>query len=467
MKPLFSVFFLLPFGAFSQQVSLDKLTNTNGLAYLAGATTPYTGRSYALFPNGDTSTVIHYKDGKPEGEVKTWYRKGAKQVEGYLAGGKKTGTWYLWYESGQLKKQSAYSDDLQDGEETLWFANGKMESKGSYQNAKLNGRYEWYYPNGQKKQEGVYVKGRADSTWNDWFENGKPQMTGQLKNFERNGEWTWWDEAGVATKKLYDNGLLKTDKDNVDTYVEKMEFYLSKKNFKEALKNIELAEGTITDKTEGNPVYMGLTLYHAKCYTAFSHFAQGEQVLLKAIGLSDKQSQLILSSYKDSSAEKIRTQMEALIGEVNTKDNASFMIGNHIALALSYNILGDSTNMKLEQQVSMVKGQLKEWIINISLELYKITGGRYNNYQLLNEVNERIKKEGSTPELELDKARYLVLNENFTEAEKIVDKALKSDPKNLTALQLKADIQGSLGNVDKMNLYEKKVLEIDPEAYSN
>jgi len=460
-----SAFILFPFWAFSQQISLDKLGSTNGLAYEPGSTTPYTGKAYALFPSGDTQTVIHYKEGRPDGDVASWYRKNARQVEGHLKEGKKSGTWYLWYPTGQMKKKSGYADDLQDGEEIFWYEDGKMEKKGTYQNAKLTGKYEWFYPSGQKSQEGYFVNGKEDSTWNNYFENGKPQMTGQMRNFVRDGEWTWWDVNGVPTKKLYQNGLVMTDKDNFDTYIEKMEYYISKKNFKEALKNCEAADQTITDKTENNPAYMGLAVYHSRCYSTFSHYTQAEEVLLKAIGLSDKQTRVVLDTYRDSTTEQSRPKVEALIAEIITQDNASFRLGNHIALALCYNILDDSTDMKVEQQVSMMKGQLKDWIINTSLELYKISAGRANNYRLLNEINARIKKEGATPELELDKARYLVLNENYAEAEKIVDKALKADAKNLTALLLKTDLQAALGNMDKMAEYQKKALAVDPNAY--
>ena len=38
---------------------------------------------------------------------------------------------------------------------------------------------------------------------------------------------------------------------------------------------------------------------------------------------------------------------------------------------------------------------------------------------------------------------------------------------SLTALLLKADIEMALGNVDNMEIYEKKALAIDPNAFFN
>lgn len=86
-------------------------------------------------------------------------------------------------------------------------------------------------------------------------------MVGHFTNFEKNGSWTWWDGKGnITTTKTYQNGLVKVDKDNFDTYIEKMEYAISQRDFKESLKNVELAEGTITDKTENNPTYMSLVM---------------------------------------------------------------------------------------------------------------------------------------------------------------------------------------------------------------
>lgn len=455
--------FLIPSLTFGQ-VKLENLTKRNGLTFEKNATVPFTGKAYAYFPNGDVQTVLEYKDGIPNGEIKSWYKKDVKQVDGFVDNGKRTGTWKLYYESGKLKKQSTYQNDLENGEEIFWFENGNLQKKGNYVNGKLNGKYEWYFENGQKKQEGFFVEGKEDSTWNEWFENGKQKMVGHFTNFEKNGNWTWWDEKGkITTSKNYKNGLVTVDKDNFDTYLEKMEFFLAKRNYKEALKNVEMAEGTILDKTEDNPIYMGLEVFHSKCYSSFSHYKQGERVLLDAIGLTDKQSQIIQNSHLEKSPEKINQ----VIQEIVEKDKSKFQISNHIALGLCYNILGDTVHLKEQQQLMMEKGQMQDWIINISLELYKLAAERFNNYAALEDINNTITREGLTEKLELDKAQYLIRTEKFEEAQTIADKYLKANNKNLTALLLKADIEMAYGNVDKMKIYEDKALAIDPKAFSN
>jgi tetratricopeptide (TPR) repeat protein len=60
-----------------------------------------------------------------------------------------------------------------------------------------------------------------------------------------------------------------------------------------------------------------------------------------------------------------------------------------------------------------------------------------------------------------------IRTENFEEAKAIVDRYLKSNEKNLTALLLKADLEMAYGNVDKMKIYEDKAIAIDPNTFSN
>jgi antitoxin component YwqK of YwqJK toxin-antitoxin module len=463
MKHILFTLLLIPTLTFGQ-VSMEKLTRKNGLAYEQGASNPFTGKAIENFPNGGVKTILEYKEGVPNGEIKSWYNKDVKQAEGFVENGQRIGIWKLYYENGKLKKQSVYLNNVENGEEIFWSESGKIQKKGSYINGKLNGKYEWFYDNGQKKQEGYFVDGKEDSTWSDWYENGKPKMVGHFTNFEKNGTWTWWDEKGnITTTKNYENGLVKVTNDNFDTYLEKMEFAISKRDFKEALKNVKLAEETITDKTENNKVFMGLSVYHSKCYSFFSHFKQGEKVLLDVLGLTETQSQIIQTAHLEKSPDKI----QQVIKEISIADNSKFKIVNHIALALCHNILGDTINLQKEQQLMMEKGQMQDWIINISMELYKLAGERFNNYYTLEEINNQIKKDGFSEKLELEKAQYLIRTENFEGAQKIAEKYLKINDKNLTALLLKADIEMAYGNIDKMKIYEDKVKLIDPNAFNH
>ena len=444
------------------QVKIDALVKRNGLTYAPGSNIPFTGKAYAYFADGTPQTMIEYGSGIPNGEIKSWSKKDVKQVEGFIEMGKRTGTWKLYNENGTLKKQSIYRDDKENGEEIFWFSNGKIEKKGTYINGKLNGKYEWFYESGQKKQEGHFTEGKEDSTRKDWYESGKQKMVGNFTHSEKNGTWTWWDENGnVTTSKKYVNGLVEKAKNDFDTYVERMEFFITKRNFKESLKNVELALATLSDKTEKDDVYMGLQLYHSRCYSYFLHNHDAEKILLETIGLTPAQVHTIQVSH----IEKSTSKMNEVIDQLVQKDKAAFSISNHIALALSYNILADTVSLQKEQQLVMEKGNMKDWIINISLELYRLAAERTNNYLGLQYINEKIVKEGISEKLEMEKAQYLLRSEKFEQAQAIADKYLKKDGNNLTAVLLKASIEMAHGNVEKMKIYEDRAIAIDPDVF--
>ena len=463
MKSFLFLSLLIPSIAFGQ-VKFEDLIKRNGLSYEKGANVPFTGNAFQYFPDGDIQTIAGYKDGLADGVIKSWYKKDALMVEGFYENGKKTGTWKLHFESGKLKKQGAYQNDLETGEETFWFENGNLSKKGSYVDGKLNGRYGWNYEDGQKRQEGFYINGQPDSTWQEWFENGQQKMQGQFTHAEKNGRWTWWDEKGnITTSKNYANGLLIVDKDNFDTYLEKFEYFLAKRDYKEALRNITSAKATITDTTEDNFIYMNLLVYNSRCYSSFSHYQQGERVLLDGIGLSETQSRIILHSHEENSPEKIKQ----VIKEITKKDKSKFQVGNHIALGLCHQLLGDSTRLRKEQQLSMDKGQWQDWILTISTELYRLASKRAYFYHSLEQTNDQLKTKGITEQLELTKAHFLTATEQFEEAQSIVDRYLKINDKNVPALLIKADIEMAYGNVDNIKIYQEKALAVDPNALDN
>ena len=53
-------------------VNLDKLEEREGIVYLNGSDTPYTGKSYGLNLNGQKFREGNWKDGKFEGLLVRW-----------------------------------------------------------------------------------------------------------------------------------------------------------------------------------------------------------------------------------------------------------------------------------------------------------------------------------------------------------------------------------------------------------
>jgi len=461
-KQILLFVFLFPFVVFGQQIDAKKLEERNGLTYEIGASKPFTGQAITYSESGKKESSTEYKEGKINGKIEGWYSSGAKQVEGQLTNGQKSGVWTAWYENGKKIRQGEFVNSKEEGEYIWWFENGNINKKGIYHNGIANGKWEWYYENGQKKQEGILRGEINDGTWKDWYENGKQKMIGSFKNGVKDGDWTWWDENGnVTTKKKYKEGQLVEGTDDLDLYIEKMEYSMNQRDYKASLSNIQKAIGTVKDKSENNKVYMGLAVYHSKVYSMFQHIDEAETVLLKVTGIPDKDIATIVKTNYPPAKKELAELVKTISSYPITKTN----VAPHIVLAYLYNIIGDTVNMKAEQQLMMERSDHSDWIIKISLELYKLRGHKENTYGEIQFLKDKISKEGATKENQLQLSGDYLLIGDFTSAGIIADKYLAKDNKDIEFLFVKLNIEMALGNVDKMKEYKKKISAINSKAF--
>lgn len=467
MEKIVGLLIIWTFGmtyCYGQQIDANNLEKKEDIFYEKGNTKPFSGQALTYFDNYKKQTSTEYKNGKIEGKIEGWYQSGAKQVEGQLINGQKSGMWTAWYENGNKIRQGAFENGKEEGEYTWWTEKGIISKKGIYHAGISDGKWEWFYEDGQKKQEGILRGKTNDGTWKDWYENGKLKMIGTFKKGAKDGEWTWWDENGkITTKKKYKDGQLIDGTDDFDSYIEKMEYSLNQKDYKSALSNIEKAIGTVDDKSEGNKVYMGLAVYHSTVYSMFQHIDEAETVLLKATGISDKDiSTIVKTNYPSATKE-----LSALVKTISNYPDTKTKVAPHIALAYLYNIIGDTLNMKAEQQLMMERSDNSDWVIKISLALYKIRGLKENTYGEIQFIKEKIAKDGETRENQLQLANDYLQIGQFTQAGAIADKNLSKDNKDIDFLFIKLNIEMALGKLDTMKEYEKKILTINPKAFDN
>src|SRR5690606_23066707 len=124
-------------------------------------------------------------------------------------------------------------------------------------------------------------------------------------------------------------------------------------------------------------------------------------------------------------------ELKALVKTISNYPNIKTKVAPHIALAYLYNIIGDTINMKAEQQLMMERSDNSDWVIQISLALYKIRGLKENTYGEIQFLKEKITKEGETRENQLQLASDLLTIGQFKEAGLISDKYLVKDSKDI------------------------------------
>ena len=132
----------------------EELKVRGGIAYLKGSDTPYTGKIYKLYENGQKRGELNYKDGKKEGLGIAWHKNGQKASEANFKDGKADGLSVEWYENGQK------------------WTEGNWEAEENWKDGKMDGLWLKWHKNGQKAGEANFEDGKIVSQ-KDWDEEGK------------------------------------------------------------------------------------------------------------------------------------------------------------------------------------------------------------------------------------------------------------------------------------------------------
>ena len=114
-------------------VNQDELERREGIIYLKGSDTPYTGKVFNLYTNGQKEEEGNYKDGKEDGLWTEWHKNGQKQSESNWKEGKEDGLEVWWHENGQKKSEVNYKDGEFEGITTQWHENGQKKSEVSWE----------------------------------------------------------------------------------------------------------------------------------------------------------------------------------------------------------------------------------------------------------------------------------------------------------------------------------------------
>ncbi len=116
-------------------VNYNNTEGREGIIYLKGSDTPYTGKVFRLYKNGKQSE-INFKNGKFDGAFITWYKNGQKETEANFKNGEPEGLGFAWHKNGQKKKEVNYKDGEEvEGSAKFW--NSKGESVNSFEETGL------------------------------------------------------------------------------------------------------------------------------------------------------------------------------------------------------------------------------------------------------------------------------------------------------------------------------------------
>jgi antitoxin component YwqK of YwqJK toxin-antitoxin module len=157
------------------------------------------GTKTVYFPNSTiVKQVVHYKEGKREGELKEYYRNGNLKTRQFykndtlndssfsyfengkmstmqfLKNHKKEGTWKAFNEQGQLFVEVNYKNDELDGYSKKYtYRSLKLIEQLHYKNGHKDGKQEVYYPNGKLKSLTYFSNNNPCLGTEEWNEKGE------------------------------------------------------------------------------------------------------------------------------------------------------------------------------------------------------------------------------------------------------------------------------------------------------
>ena len=131
-------------------VNMDKLEEREGIVYLKGSDTPYTGKTFSFHENGEKAGEVNLKNGKREGLSLRWYENGQKKSEVNKKDGKPDGLATWWYKNGQKKMEANMKDGKPDGLTFGWHENGQKKMEANWKDGEeVEGSKKWWNRKGE------------------------------------------------------------------------------------------------------------------------------------------------------------------------------------------------------------------------------------------------------------------------------------------------------------------------------
>jgi antitoxin component YwqK of YwqJK toxin-antitoxin module len=228
-------------------VNEEELEEREGITYLKGSDTLYSGKDFKFYESGQKKGEGFYMDGKREGAQVAWHENGQMKGVGNYKDGKQDGLFVAWHENGKRRFQEDFKNgesvegsakawnsrgeraySLEEAkeeepvivtkpalegvnEEELEFREGIAYLKGS--DTPYTGKDFSLHENGQKKGVGNYKDGKENGLFVVWDANGRKKSEINYKDGKEDGLWVWRHENGQkGGERNYKDGVLVSRK---------------------------------------------------------------------------------------------------------------------------------------------------------------------------------------------------------------------------------------------------------------
>ncbi len=125
-------------------------------------------------PNGKVAKEVTYKAGRPDGEVKVFNEEGKLVSRREYVAGARSGVWDSYSDDGEQKlREEAYKEGKPDGAFRTWFKNGQLRQEMNFVDGKLEGVATEWTQVGDKRAEVNFKNGLKEGVSRLWQNDGK------------------------------------------------------------------------------------------------------------------------------------------------------------------------------------------------------------------------------------------------------------------------------------------------------
>ncbi|PGH26164.1 phosphatidylinositol-4-phosphate 5-kinase [Fusobacterium animalis] len=230
-----------------------KLAYIKELKIVKGEAPIQNGKYIEYYKNGQIKVQGHYKNGKREGEFKTFLRnsknagsifyKNGKIIKSTLINSMKDNASFsvltdINYNSnsheivtdefpnGLLKQYFTFNkDELLDGESRQYYEEGDIKSISPFKNNVADGTFISYYQNGNIKEKHTYKNGNEEGEGIFYYENGKLEEKYFMKNGKLDGEAiNYFEDGKIKNKAIFKDGVTLEEEIYKDNEIRKNTF---------------------------------------------------------------------------------------------------------------------------------------------------------------------------------------------------------------------------------------------------
>ena len=164
---------------------MEDLQMIDDVLYKYGEDKPYNGKILSKFDDGNISMAETAKNGKIDGETKTYYESG-KLKDGKIDGE------YKWHsQDGNILITAMYKNNEKSDEQAVTVKDRKP----------FTGTYTETYGNGNVSQSKKFLDGKRDGETIFYYENGKIREKIPYVKGLRDGDYFYYDNTGEVIGK--------------------------------------------------------------------------------------------------------------------------------------------------------------------------------------------------------------------------------------------------------------------------